>query len=152
MANENASPQPFGGQWILIVGLVVLALVLIGGGWFWYSHTHKHTAQAKLPPLIGALGNTVTALDTAMPDNDQLCQASLNRAIHFGVLAAGTKLVSSDAEAAQQEGRYTCKARGLDGEYTIGIDTSCPGSQEKTCFALDTVQASDGSWLYRREG
>jgi hypothetical protein len=137
----------------LIVGLVVLALVLAGGGWWLYSHyAHKQTAQAKLPPLIGTIGSTVTALDTAMPEKDQLCTASLARAVHFGALPAGTRLTSNDAEAAQQEGRFICKAQNLDGQYTINIDTSCPGSQDKTCFALDSIQSGDGKWLYRREG
>lgn len=152
MANENVGPSPFEGQrlWILVGGLIVLGLLLAGGGYWWLKHSHKVTAAAAQPKLIGEIGRLVTALDNTMPDQDKLCSAGLARALDFGALPAGATLVSSDAQAAQPEGRFTCQAQGIDGKYTLNIDTACPGSQEKNCFALDSIRREDGAWLYKR--
>jgi len=142
-----------GGQrlWILIGAIAALAVLLAGGGWWWLSHSHKAALAAKRPNLIGLLGDTAQALDAAKPDDDKLCAATLARALQFGALPQGAMLTSAEAKAGQSEGRYSCEAQGIDGKYTLNIDTSCPGGQEKTCFALDSIKREDGTWMYRRK-
>jgi hypothetical protein len=92
----------------------------------------------------------MTALDTTMPAQDKLCSTTLTRALDFGVVPAGATLVSEDAQAGQPDGHYTCQAQGSDGKYTLAIDTTCAGSQDKTCYALDSVKRDDGTMTYRR--
>jgi hypothetical protein len=152
MSDASAkSPTPTGTPvWVWIGVVVVVALVAAAGGWWWLHGAHKSTVAAKRPNLLGTMGSTVTALDTAMPDKDKLCAATLTRALDFGALPAGATLVSQDAQEGQPEGRYTCQAQAADGKYTLGIDTSCPNSQEKTCFALDSVRRDNGAVLYQR--
>jgi hypothetical protein len=152
MPDTNANPSAPTGTpvWVWIGVVVVLALVVAGGGWWWMHGAHKTSVAAKRPNLLGMMGDTVTALDTAMPDRDKMCSATLARALDFGVLPPGATLVSQDAQEAQPEGRYTCQAQGAEGKYTLGIDTSCPNSQEKTCFALDSVTGDNGAVLYQR--
>ena len=139
-------------MWMVIAGVVVLALVLAGGGYWWLRHSHKQqAASAARPHLIGALGDTVTALETTAPDPDKLCAASLSRALDFGAVPPGTRLANSEAQAGQPEGRFTCDAVGAEGKYTLSIDTTCPNSQEKTCFSLDSIRREDGAFVYQRE-
>jgi hypothetical protein len=139
-------------MWIVIAGVVVLALVLAGGGYWWLRHSHKQQAAAGARPhLIGALGDTVTALETAAPDPDKLCAASLSRALDFGAVPPGTRLANSEAQAGQPEGRFTCDAVGAEGKYTLSIDTTCPNSEAKTCFSLDSIRREDGTFVYQRE-
>ena len=152
MSDAKAKPSmPMGMPiWVWIGVAVVLALLVAGGGWWWLHGAHKTSVAAKRPNLIGTIGDTVSALDTALPDQDKICSATLARALDFGVLPAGASLVSPDAQAAQPEGRFTCQAQAGDGKYTLGIDTSCPNSQDKTCFALDSVKRDNGAVLYQR--
>ncbi len=139
-------------MWIVIAGVVVLALVLAGGGYWWLRHSNKHQmAAGARPHLIGALGDTASVLDTTAPDQDKLCSASLTRALDFGAVPPGTRLANSQAQAGQAEGRFSCEAVGADGKYTLNIDTSCPNSQEKTCFSLDSIRREDGKFVYQRE-
>ncbi len=152
MSDTNANPSAPTGTpgWVWSGVVVVLALVVAGGGWWWRHGAHKTTVAAKRPNLLGVMGETLTALDTTLPDKDKICSASLTRALDFGVLPPGATLVSQDAQEAQPEGRYTCQAQGADGKYTLVIDTSCPNSQDKTCFALDSVTGDNGTVLYKR--
>jgi hypothetical protein len=138
---------------IVIGGLVVVALLLAGGGYWWLHRGHKQqmAAAAARPHLIGMLGATATELDATAPDQDKLCAASLTRALDFGALPPGANLVSNDAQAAQTEGHFTCQAQAGDGKYTIAVDTTCPGSDAKTCFALDSIRREDGTITYQRE-
>jgi len=139
-------------MWIVIAGVVVVALVLAGGGYWWLGHSHKHqVAAGARPHLIGALGDTATALDTAAPEQDKICSASLTRALDFGAVPPGTRLANSEAQAGQPEGRFTCEAIGAEGKYTLSIDTSCPNSEAKTCFSLDSIRREDGIFVYQRE-
>ncbi len=85
------------------------------------------------------------------PSPDKLCSQTLARALDFGVLPPGASLANDSAKANDPDnGHYTCQAQGGGGTFTLLIDTSCPGSQDKTCFALDGVKGSDGTWLYKR--
>ena len=142
-----------GGQrlWILIGAIAVFAVVLAGGGWWRLSHSKKQSAAAERPKLIGLLGDTARQLDTTLPAQDKLCSATLTRALDFGALPPGTTLVSAEAKAEQPEGRFSCQAKADDGQYTLSIDASCPGSQDKTCFALDSIRRQDGTFTYRRK-
>jgi hypothetical protein len=142
-----------GGQrlWMIIGAIAVVALILVGGGWWWLSHSHKTATAAKRPNLIGSIGDATQALDNTRPDDDKLCSASLARALDFGALPPGATLSSNEAKAAEAEGRYSCEAQGGDGKYTLSIDTSCPGGQDKTCFALDSIKREDGTFTYRRK-
>jgi len=142
-----------GGQrlWILIGVIAVLALAIAGGGWWWLGHSKKAAVASKHPNLIGLLGDTAQSLDTALPEKEKLCAATLMRALAFGALPAGASLVNAEAKAEQPEGRFSCQAKADDGQYTLAIDASCPGSQEKTCFALDSIRRQDGTWTYRRK-
>ncbi|HVU20074.1 MAG TPA: hypothetical protein VHE09_05035, partial [Rhizomicrobium sp.] len=106
--------------------------------------------SAPKKPLIGVMGDNLTALDTTLPDQSKLCSTTLARALDFGVLPAGATLVSSEVQATQPEGHYTCQAQGSDGKYTLGIDTNCPASKDKTCYALESVKRDDGTMTYRR--
>jgi hypothetical protein len=136
--------------WIAAAVVVVLA---IGGGAYWYMHGHHGmttAANVKKPPLVGMLGDNLTALDTTLPAQDKICSTTLTRALNFGVVPAGATLVSQDAQAGQPEGHFTCQAQGSDGKYTLAIDATCPGSQDKTCYALDTVKREDGVTVYQR--
>ena len=152
MSDTNAKPSAPAGMpvWVWVGVVVVVALAIAGGGWWLMHGTHKTTVAGKRPNLLGVMGDTVTALDTTMPDKDKMCAASLARALDFGVLPPGATLVSQDAQEAQPEGHYTCEAQGADGKYTLRIDTSCPNSQDKTCFALDSVTGDNGTVLYQR--
>lgn len=152
MSDANAkSSMPTGTPvWVWIGVAVVVLLAVAGGGWWWMHAGHKTSVAAKRPNLVGTLGDTVTALDTALPDKDKICSASLTRALDFGVLPRGASLASQEAKEAQPEGRYTCEAQGVDGKYTLGVDSSCPNSQEKTCFALDSVKRDNGAVVYQR--
>jgi len=152
MSDTNANPSAPTGTpvWVWIGVVVVLALAVAGGGWWWMHGAHKTNVAAKRPNLVGTLGDTVTALDTTLPDRDKMCSATLARALDFGVLPPGASLTSQEAKEGQPEGRYTCEAQGADGKFTLVIDTSCPGSQDKTCFALDSVQGDNGAVLYQR--
>jgi hypothetical protein len=138
-------------MWVWIAAAVV-AILVIGGGawWFMRGHHGMTTATAKKPPLVGMMGDTLTALDTTLPAQDKLCSTTLARALDFGVVPAGATLTSNDAQAGQPDGHYTCEAQGSDGKYTLAIDTTCPNSQDKTCYALDTVKRDDGTMTYRR--
>jgi hypothetical protein len=139
-------------MWIVIAGVVVLALVLAGGGYWWLRHSHKQqTVAGARPHLIGALGDTATVLDTAAPDQDKLCAASLSRALDFGAVPPGARLANSEAQAGQAEGHFVCEAIGAEGKYTLSIDTSCPNSDAKTCFSLDSIRRDDGKFVYQRE-
>lgn len=152
MQDDSARPSPFEGQrlWILVGGLIVLGLILAGGGYWWLKHSPKPAGAAAHPKLIGYFGESVNALDDALPAEDKICSTSLKRALDFGVLPQGTTLASSEAQAAQPEGRLTCQAQGMDGHYVLNIDTNCPGTQEKTCFALDSIRREDGTFTYKR--
>src|SRR6185437_6401709 len=134
MSDANAkSSMPTGTPvWVWIGVAVVVLLAVAGGGWWWLHGAHKTNVAAKRPNLVGMLGDTVTALDTTLPDKDKICSASLTRALDFGVLPPGASLASQEAKEGQPEGRYTCEAQAGDGKYTLVIDTSCPGSQDKT--------------------
>jgi hypothetical protein len=139
-------------SWMVIAGAVVLALVLVGGGYWWLHHPSKKTVAAgSHPHLIGMLGDNATELDNAAPDQDKLCEASLARGLSFGALPPGASLASSDAKAGQPEGHYTCDAQGADGKYTLSIDLTCPNSDAKTCFTLDSVRREDGTVTYQIE-
>ncbi|MBV9991702.1 MAG: hypothetical protein JOZ72_10450 [Alphaproteobacteria bacterium] len=142
-----------GGQrlWLIVGGIALLAVVLAGGGWWWYGHSHKAVVASKRPNLIGLLGDTAQALDNTKPDDAKLCSATLTRALDFGALPRGATLASDEAKAGEAEGHYSCQAQGIDGSYTLNIDTTCPGGQDKTCFALDSIKREDGSWNYRRK-
>jgi len=142
-----------GGQrlWIIVVAIAVLAVALAGGGWWWLSHGKKTAVAGERPHLIGALGDTARQLDATLPDKDKLCSATLARALDFGALPPGASLVSAEAKAEQPEGRFSCQAKADDGQYTLSIDASCPNSQEKTCFALDSIRRQDGTFTYRRK-
>jgi len=152
MSDANANPPTVAGQplWVVIAAAVV-AVLIIGGGawWFMRGHNAATTASAK-KPLIGMMGDNLTALDTTMPAKDKLCSTTLTRALDFGALPAGATLTSQDAQDAQPEGHYTCTAQGSDGKYTLAIDTNCAGTQDKTCYALDTVKRDDGTMVYKR--
>jgi hypothetical protein len=154
MSEANTNPPAEKSQsmtgWIAAAVVVVLA---IGGGAYWYMHGHHGmmtASTAKKPPLVGMLGDNLTALDTVLPAQDKICSATLTRALDFGVLPAGATLVSQDAQASQPEGHYTCQVQGSDGKYTLAIDATCAGSQDKTCYALDTVKRADGVTIYQR--
>ena len=153
MSDASANqPKPAGTPvWIWGAAVAVLVVALAGGGYWWLGMSHKTSVAAKRPNLIGDLGGTVTALDTVAPDQDKICPITLTRALDFGVVPPGATLVSNDAQAGQPEGRYTCQVQGSDGKYTMTIDLTCPGSQDKTCYALDTVQRDDGTTLYKRQ-
>lgn len=152
MSDASAkSPGPAGTPvWVWIGAVVVLALALAGGGWWWLHGAHKTSVAVKQPNLVGTIGETVTALDTSLPDQDKICSATLARALDFGVLPPGATLAGQDAQAAQPEGHFTCQAQAGGVKYTLGIDTSCPNSQDKTCFALDSVRRDNGAVLYQR--
>ena len=137
--------------WLIVGGIALLAVVLAGGGWWWYSHSHKAVVASKRPNLIGMLGDTAQALDEAKPDEGKLCSATLARALDFGALPRGTTLASDEAKAGEVDGHYSCQAQGIDGSYTLNIDTTCPGGRDKSCFALDSIKRQDGSWTYRRK-
>ena len=139
-------------SWMVIAGAVVLALVLAAGGYWFFKHQKKTTVAAQRPHLIGVLGENATMLDEAAPDQDKLCQATLTRALDFGVVPPGTSLASSEPKAGAADGRYTCDAQGADGKYTLSIDLSCPNSDAKTCFSLDSIRREDGTVTYQREG
>ena len=145
---EKAAKSPWG--WVAAV--VAVVLVAGGGGW-WFLHNGHGTmtaSTAKKPSLVGMLGDGVTALDTTLPAQDKICSTTLTRALDFGVLPVGATLVSSDAQASQPEGHYTCQAQATDGKYTLAVDAACPGSQDKSCYALDSVKRDDGTLTYRR--
>jgi hypothetical protein len=154
MSDTNATPpakaaQP---QWVWIAAAIVLVLVIGGGAWWFLrgGHGMMTASTAKKPTLIGMMGDGMTALDTTMPAQDKLCSTTLTRALDFGVVPAGATLAGDDAQAGQPDGHYTCQAQGSDGKYTLAIDTTCPGSQDKTCYALDSVKRDDGTTTYRR--
>jgi hypothetical protein len=152
MADTKANPSAPAGTpvWVWIGVAVVIVLLAAGGGWWWMHGAHKTNLAAKRPNLSGTLGDTVTELDTTLPDKDKICSVSLTRALDFGVLPPGASLASQDAKEGQPEGRYTCDAQAADGKYTLGIDASCPNSQDKTCFALDSVKRDNGAVVYQR--
>lgn len=154
MPDASANPSMFAGSrlWILVGAVVVLVLLLAGGGYWRMKGEHKAAVAAKRPHLIGDLGDTVIALDTVAPALDKFCAEMLARALDFGVLPQGATLTSSEAQTGQPAGRFSCQAQGGDGKYTLIIDTACPNSQEKTCFALDSVRREDGAWAYKRHG
>ncbi|HVV63940.1 MAG TPA: hypothetical protein VHC42_00600 [Rhizomicrobium sp.] len=153
MSDGNAGPRAPAGTstWVWIAAAIV-ALLLAGGGVFWWMRAaHKPAVAETRPHLLGVMGETVTELDAAKPDMDKLCAASLKRALDFGVLPPGASLVKTDADAASAEGRYACEAQGGGGKYLIGVDTTCAGSKEADCFALDSVKREDdGTVLYQR--
>jgi hypothetical protein len=135
------------------IAAAIMAVLAIGGGGYWYMHSHHGVttaSNAKKPPLVGMLGDNLTALDTTLPAQDKICSTTLARALDFGVVPAGARLVSQDAQAGQPDGHYTCQAQGSDGKYTLAIDATCPGSQDKTCYALETVKREDGTTVYQR--
>ncbi len=143
-------PAQSQGMWI---AAIVVAVVVIGGGGWWFlrgGHGLTTASTAKLPAMIGTMAEGVTQLDTTLPPEDKICSTTLTRALDFGALPAGATLVSSDAQASQPEGHYTCQAQGSDGKYTLVVDATCPGSQNKTCYALDSVKRDDGTMAYRR--
>ncbi len=144
---KPAQPQ---GLWIAVI---VAALVVIGGGAWWFLRGHHGSmtaSTANRPAMIGVMAENVTELDTTLPPEDKICSVTLTRALDFGALPAGATLVSSDAQASQPEGHYTCQAQASDGKYTLVVDATCAGSQNKTCYALDSVKRDDGTTLYRR--
>lgn len=154
MSDANAKPPTGTSQpvWVWIAAAVV-AVLIIGGGAYWFTrggHGVMTASTAKKPPLVGVMGDTLTALDTTAPEQGKLCSVTLTRALDFGVLPAGATLTSQDAQAGQPDGHYTCEAQGSDGKYTLAIDTTCPNSQDKTCYALDTVKRDDGTMVYKR--
>jgi hypothetical protein len=152
MSDTNANPSAPTGTpvWVWIGVVVVLVLAIAGGGYWWMHSVHKTNVAAKRPNLVGTIGESVTALDTTLPDQDKMCSVTLARALDFGVLPPGATLVSQEAQAAQPDGHFTCQAQASDGKYTLGIDTSCPNSQDKTCFALDSVRRDNGTVVYQR--
>jgi hypothetical protein len=154
MSDANANPPAQAGTpiWVWIAVAAVVVLVAVGGGYWFMKGHHKTAVAVKGHALLGALGSTVTDLDTTVPDADKMCSVALTRAMDFGVAPQGSTLVSQDAEATQPEGTFVCHAQTSDGQYTLGISTICRGSQEKTCFALDAVKRGDGQVIYRREG
>ena len=140
-------------SWLVIAGVAVLVLVLAGGGYWWLGHQKKTAlaAQQKHPHLIGVFGDNASVLDNIAPDQEKLCDASLKRAVDFGAVPPGTSLAGSEAKVEQPEGRYSCQAQGAAGKYTLNIDLSCPASDAKTCFTLDSVRREDGTVAYQIE-
>ena len=149
--DANPPARPGLPSWIWIAAAVVVVLLVAGGGYWFLKGSHKTNMAANRPKLAGLLGDTVTELDNTMPDQSRLCDVSLKRAMDFGAAPAGSTLVSQDAQAAQPEGTYTCQAQTSDGKYTLTITTICPGSQDKTCYALNSVQREDGQFTYHRQ-
>jgi hypothetical protein len=152
MSDTNANPSTPAGTpaWVWIGVVVVLVLACVGGGYWWLHSGHKTNVAMKRPNLVGTIGESVTALDTTLPDQDKMCSATLARALDFGVLPPGATLVSQEAQASQPEGHFTCQAQAADGKYSLVIDTSCPNSPDKTCFALDSVRRENGMVVYQR--
>ena len=150
-SDTNPPARPGLPSWIWIAVAVVVVLVAAGGGYWFLKGGHKATVAANRPKLIGVLGDNATELDTTVPDQDKICAVSLARAMDFGAAPQGSTLVSQEATATQPEGTYTCQAQTSDGKYTLGITTICRGSQDKTCYALDSVKREDGQFTYRRE-
>ena len=153
MTDANTNPPAGSSRPMAVwIAAAIVAVLMIGGGAYWFTRGHHGTttATAKKPALVGMLGDNLTALDTVAPAQDKLCATTLARALDFGVVPPGATLVSQDASAGQPDGHFTCQAQGSDGKYTLAIDTTCPGSQDKTCFALDTVKRDDGIMLYKR--
>jgi hypothetical protein len=140
-------------SWMVIAGVVVLALVLAGGGYWWLGQHKKAAIAARQqhPHLIGMLGDDASELDNVAPDQDKLCAASLTRALAFGAVPPGTSLASSEAKPGQPDGHFTCDAQGGDGKYTLNIDLTCPNSEAKTCFTLDSIRREDGAFAYQVE-
>ena len=139
-------------SWLVIAGVAVLVAVLAGGGYWWLGHQKKvAAAHQKHPHLIGVFGDNASVLDNIAPDQDKICDASLKRAVDFGAVPPGTSLAGSEAKAEQPEGRYSCQAQGAAGKYTLNIDLSCPASDAKTCFTLDSVRREDGTVAYEIE-
>jgi hypothetical protein len=154
MSDAKTTPpaKPAQPQWVWIAAVVVAVLVIGGGAW-WFTRGHHGAMTAstgKKPSLVGMMGDGVSALDTTLPSQDKICSTTLTRALDFGVLPAGATLVGDEAQTSQPEGHYTCQAQGSDGKYTLAIDATCPGSQDKTCYALDSVKRDDGTMVYRR--
>lgn len=152
MSDAKSNPPVIAGVsvWIWAAAVTVLVILLAGGGYWWLQHSHKTTVAQKRPNLLGVMGETVTQLDNTLPDRNKMCPAMLARAMDFGVLPPGSTLASPDAQAAKAEGHYTCQAKAADGAYTIAIDTSCPGTDQKTCFALESVRRQDGIMTFQR--
>jgi hypothetical protein len=154
MADAQSNPPALKGTrlWIAVGAVAVLVLALAGGGYWWMTSKQKaaQAAAAAHPHLLGDIGSLVTALDTTAPSPDKICATTLARALDFGVLPPGATLASQEAKAGQPEGRFTCEAQGTDGKYTMIVDTACPGSQEKTCYALDSVRRDNGTFVYKR--
>ncbi len=139
-------------SWMVIAGAVVLVLVLAGGGYWLLGHHKKESVAAQSHPhLVGMMGDTASELDNVAPDQDKICDASLKRAMDFGAVPPGASLTSSEAKAEQPEGHYSCQVQGADGKYTLNIDLSCPGSDAKTCFTLDSIRREDGTFTYQIE-
>jgi hypothetical protein len=153
MSDAKTNPRAGTGAsfWIWGGAVAVVVLALAGGGYWWMNAGHKAAVAGKRPNLLGLMGETVTELDNTRPDTDKMCPAMLARALDFGVLPPGATLVGNDAqESSQNAGHYTCEARANDGKYTLAIDTSCPGSDAKTCFALESVRREDGIMTFQR--
>jgi hypothetical protein len=154
MSDVKPNPRAQGGAsaWIWAGAVAVIVIALAGGGYWWMSGAHKTTLAGKRQNLLGLMGETVTELDNTKPDMDKMCEVTLKRALDFGVLPPGASLTSQDAQATQTEGHYTCQAQSSDGTYTLAIDTSCSGSEEKSCFALESVRRQDGIMTFQRRG
>jgi len=157
MSDMNSSQPQFGGQpiWVWIGAAVVVVLILGGGSWWLWGGSHKTETPAAATTASADSSNLSAGLqdiDTPAPSMSEICTATLNRALAFGVLPPGATLSGNDAQASQPDGFYTCSAQASDGKYTLSFDMNCHATHEKNCFALDSVKRDDGTTLYQRQG
>ena len=96
MSDANTNPPAQAGTpiWVWIAVAAVVILVAVGGGYWFLKGHHKTAVAVKGHPLLGVLGNTVTDLDTTVPDADKMCSVALTRAMDFGVAPPGSTNVA----------------------------------------------------------
>ena len=80
-----------------------------------------------------------------------LCEATLARAVDYGVVDGDTKLASTEATAGQTKSRMICKAKQGSEDYTLTVDVACDDMSNDKCLKLYSVTDAAGNSLFQRE-
>lgn len=80
-----------------------------------------------------------------------LCEATLARAVDYGLVESDAKLASTEAATTPTKSRMICKAKLGSETYTLTVDTACDDVRDTKCLKLYSVTDAAGNSLFQRQ-
>ncbi|MDE3115478.1 MAG: hypothetical protein KGL26_07750 [Pseudomonadota bacterium] len=117
---------------LVLGGAAVVVVALAAGGYFLLK---------PAAPKLDAHGKPIPSL----------CEATLTRAVDYGVVEGNAKLASTEAAATQTKNRMVCKAKLGSAGYTLTADVACDDVSDEKCLKLYSVTDAAGNSLFQRQ-